>query len=197
MDITIRPVGEDQFDAFDRAVGSGFGYFSSEEELVNIRERYHRGFNRRVFAAFDDEQMVATGINVPMTMTVTGGALLPMAAVTAITTRPTHRRRGLITSIIRTLLDDAEAHGDPIAGLWASESVIYGRFGYGLAIESDTWELERQYAAFASSPAVTGALRMVDAVADARATYEQVWERARSTQPGMPERTERMWDVRL
>jgi len=197
MDITIRPVGEDQFDAFDRAVGSGFGYFSSEEELVNIRERYHRGFNRRVFAAFDGEQMVATGINVPMTMTMPGGTLLPMAAVTAITTRPTHRRRGLITSIIRTLLDDAEAPGDPIAGLWASESVIYGRFGYGLAIESDTWELERQYAAFASSAPADGTLRMVDSVPDARATYEQVWERARSTQPGMPERTERMWDVRL
>ncbi|RLT27004.1 MAG: GNAT family N-acetyltransferase [Chloroflexi bacterium] len=197
MDIAIRPVGDEQLDTFDRAVGAGCSYHSSDEELVQARERYHRGFDRRIFAAFDGEQIVATGINVPMAITLPGGASLPMAAVTAITTRPTHRRRGLVTSMIGTLIDDAAAHGDPIAGLWASESVIYGRFGYGIAIEADSWELERQYAAFESSVAISGSVRMVDTVADARAAYEQVWQRAHAAQPGMPKRTDRMWDVRL
>ena len=34
---------------------------------------------------------------------------------------------------MRRQLADAHGWGEPIAALWASESSIYGRFGYGVA----------------------------------------------------------------
>src|SRR5918994_986848 len=58
----------------------------------------------------------------------------PAAAVTLVGVRPTHRRRGLMSTLMRRQLNDVhEAGREAVAMLWASEPVIYGRFGYGLA----------------------------------------------------------------
>ena len=57
-----------------------------------------------------------------------------MAGVTQVGVRPTHRRRGMLSTLMRRQLADVHEAGDEaIAALWASESVIYGRFGYGMA----------------------------------------------------------------
>ena len=66
-------------------------------------------------------------------LTVPGGEV-PAAGVTLVGVRPTHRRRGLLTTLMRRQLADIHDAGrEPVAALWASEPVIYGRFGYGLA----------------------------------------------------------------
>jgi predicted acetyltransferase len=66
-------------------------------------------------------------------MTVPGGTV-PVAAVTAVTVAPGFRRRGLLTQMMRHQLTEiAERGTEPLALLWASESPIYGRFGYGQA----------------------------------------------------------------
>jgi predicted acetyltransferase len=51
-----------------------------------------------------------------------------------VTVSPTHRRRGVLTAMMRRHLDEAhEQQREPVAALWASESSIYGRFGYAPA----------------------------------------------------------------
>src|SRR5215210_2688191 len=65
-------------------------------------------------------------------MTVPGGSV-PTAAVTIVTVSPTYRRRGLLTAMMKHQLDDIHRRQEPVALLWASESLIYGRFGYGQA----------------------------------------------------------------
>jgi predicted acetyltransferase len=55
--------------------------------------------------------------------------------VTMVSVQPTHRRRGVLTAMMRRQLDDVRAAGEPLAVLTASEPGIYGRFGYGLATE--------------------------------------------------------------
>ena len=66
-------------------------------------------------------------------MTVPGGAV-PVAAVTFVTVQPSYRRRGLLTQMMQHQLADIVERGtEPVALLWASESSIYGRFGYGRA----------------------------------------------------------------
>jgi predicted acetyltransferase len=48
--------------------------------------------------------------------------------------QPSYRRRGLLTEMMKHQLDDIHERGEePVALLWASESAIYGRFGYGQA----------------------------------------------------------------
>src|SRR5215210_4097016 len=132
MDSIVRRARPDEFEAFEAVDAAAFGYVPSPEMLAARRPLWD---SARAFTAADGDQLVASSAIVPFQMTVPGGAVLPMAGVTSVGVRPTHRRRGLLTAMMRTLLDDARQHAEPIAGLYASESVIYGRFGYGLAIE--------------------------------------------------------------
>jgi len=57
-----------------------------------------------------------------------------MAGVTFVTVAPTHRRRGLLRQMMtRQLAELHEQGAESVAALWASESLIYQRFGYGNA----------------------------------------------------------------
>ena len=42
--------------------------------------------------------------------------------------------------------------GDIVSGLWASQSHLYSRFDYGLAVSSYDWAIEPRFGAFAHSP---------------------------------------------
>src|SRR5215211_3545982 len=65
-------------------------------------------------------------------LTVPGGSV-PAAAVTVVTVQPSYRRKGLLTEMMKHQLYDIHRREEPVALLWASESAIYGRFGYGQA----------------------------------------------------------------
>ncbi|MEV5826305.1 GNAT family N-acetyltransferase [Spirillospora sp. NPDC052242] len=69
---------------------------------------------------------------VPQRLSVPGGAL-DCAAVTFVAVLPTHRRRGILSSMIDRMLADTADAGRPVAALWASEGPIYGRYGFGVA----------------------------------------------------------------
>lgn len=189
----VRRVAPDEFDAFHAVDAAAFGYIPSAESLAARRQRWNPA---RAFTADEGGQLVASSDIAPFQMAVPGGALLPMAGVTSVGVRPTHRRRGLLTAMMHTLLEDAREHDEPLAGLYASESIIYGRFGYGLAIEGQWFEIDRNYATFASAPSTPGAARMVEA-ADARAHAERVWARALEQRPGMTARSTEQWDYRF
>ena len=102
-------------------------------------------------AAFDDERIVATFGSFNMDLTVPGGAV-PMAGTTIVTVQPTHRRRGILTQMMRMHLDQAIEHGQPVAGLWASEARIYGRFGYGAAAYSHDLTIPTDRVSLPSGP---------------------------------------------
>jgi predicted acetyltransferase len=91
----------------------------------------------RTFAAFDGAALVATASAYSLALTVCGGAVVPTGGLTIVTVRPTHRRRGLLWRLIDAHLTDCRARGEALSGLYASEGGIYGRFGYGVAAESD------------------------------------------------------------
>lgn len=72
-----------------------------------------------------------------MAVTVPGplGSLarVPMGGLTWVGVHPDHRRRGLLTGMVRDHFDRLRGTEETISGLHASEPAIYGRFGYGLA----------------------------------------------------------------
>ncbi|MFE2477827.1 GNAT family N-acetyltransferase [Streptomyces sp. NPDC059389] len=121
-------------------------------------------------------------------LSVPGGALVPAAGVTMVGVAPTHRRRGLLTSMMRRQLDDVRAGGEPIAVLTASEPAIYGRFGYGtatyaLSVTVDTARVRL------GVPAGTDEVRL--RLADPEKSLpecEQVYGELVARRPGMPAR---------
>jgi predicted acetyltransferase len=72
-----------------------------------------------------------------------GGTSTPAGALTWVGVHPRDRRRGVLTALIGHHLDGAERAGEPISLLFASEPVIYQRFGYGQASRCVTLELGR------------------------------------------------------
>ena len=151
-----------------------------DEELALSREITE--FDRTL-AFFDGKEMVATAGIFSYEMTAPGGAL-PCGGVTRVSVLSTHRRRGLLTAMMRRQLDDMRERGEPLAALYASEAPIYGRFGYGLATYQASVEIERSHSAFAKRATGSGRLSMVD-VPTAVGAFTRVWEKARHSQPGM------------
>src|SRR5437867_1253982 len=87
----------------------------------------------RTIGAYDGGRAIGVATSLDFELTVPGGQL-PMAGVTWVGVLPTHRRRGVLRELMRLQLEDLRRRGEPLAGLWASESLIYGRFGYGLSV---------------------------------------------------------------
>ncbi|WP_151081537.1 GNAT family N-acetyltransferase [Nocardioides cynanchi] len=61
------------------------------------------------------------------------GRLLPVAGLTWVGVHPDHRRRGLLTAMMRHHVEQTRSEGVHVSVLHASEPGIYGRHGYGLA----------------------------------------------------------------
>ena len=113
----------------------------------------------RSLAVRDRGRIVAGAGIYSRRMTVPGGEV-PVAAVTQVGVLPTHRRRGLLTRLMsRQLADVHEAGREAIAALWASEAVIYGRFGYGLAARHAALEVQTREARLRTHPDLEVELR--------------------------------------
>ncbi|WP_084076956.1 GNAT family N-acetyltransferase [Demequina sp. NBRC 110057] len=74
-------------------------------------------------------------------LAVPGDRAIPTAGLTWVSVHPGHRRRGLLTTMIADHFSRSLERGEPISALYASETEIYQRFGYGLASRSGVIEL--------------------------------------------------------
>jgi predicted acetyltransferase len=158
-------------------------------EGVEIRRPVYR--SQRLSGAFDGDLSVGSFRSWDTTLTVPGGTV-PADAVSSVTVRPTHRRRGVLTTLMRADLADAAARGVPVAILIASEAVIYGRYGFGLASHTATWEVDSRRAVMRPEVPVAGRVDVVDEAA-ARAVAPQVYAAARG--PGEIDRLDHWWDL--
>ena len=193
----IRPVAADEYAYFRRVHDHAFNRGPASPAFW---ARALRLFEPdRSLAAFDatlpaGETLVGTTGAYSLRMTVPGAAL-PVAGVTAVSVLPSHRRRGVLRSLMRRQLTDLAARGEePVAVLWASETPIYARYGYGRASTNAYFRFERGDGAMAATapadPALT--LRLAEPQA-ATAELAKVYDTVLATQPGFFARTEDWW----
>jgi predicted acetyltransferase len=149
----------------------------------------------RMHGAFEDGRAVGGAGAFTFDFTVPGGSL-PCAGVTVVGVYPTHRRRGILRSLMRAQLDDVHERGEPIAALWASEETIYGRFGYGLASWAGDIAVKREWGSFAQPFERRGQARFVTED-EAKKLFPPVWEAFRKQRPGVLSRTESWWAGRV
>src|SRR6202012_2474254 len=79
-----------------------------------------------------DGRWVATLATATQMLTVPGGEV-SSDALMMVTVAATHKRRGILTTMLTASLDEAHARGDAVAILHSAEWPIYGRFGYAPA----------------------------------------------------------------
>lgn len=154
----------------------------------------------RLLAMFDGDTVVATAGAYARDLTVPGGPI-PAACVTWVAVEPTWTRRGVLTRFMRHQLDGLRSSdgssGQPgseaVAVLWASESVIYGRYGYGVASRAATSSLRSRDAQLRRDVPVDRSLRAGEPV-DMVPAMSKVYERVRPDWPGMLSRPGNWWD---
>jgi predicted acetyltransferase len=188
MDIEIRKITEQEIPAYGRSLERTFGEVWTEQDWEAERPVFELD---RCLAAFDGPDLVGTTGAYSLTLTVPGESL-PMAGVTTVSVQPSHRRRGILTQMMRRQLDDLHDQGEPIAGLWASESSIYGRFGYGMAAPIAELRIERDRSAFIRPHHPAGRVRLVEKD-EALKEFPAVFDRVARERPGMWARTDGWW----
>lgn len=183
MTTEVRVLAPEQFntlyDRLDRAFG---GPGDHQEERVfwsRVAEP------DRMLAVWDGPDMIGTGGAFSFRMTVPGGASLGVPGVTMVSVQSTHRRRGVLTSMMRRQLDDFHARGEPVAVLTASEPAIYGRFGYGIATRQLRGTVDTARASFAVPAGAERVRFRLVAPADGRAACAAVYERLVPARAGM------------
>lgn len=174
-----------------RCDAAAFGFTPKEDPVERIKRT---GFLEldRVLLGFDGDQVVGTSGLLSMQLTLPGPAMVANAGVTWVSVLPTHRRKGVLTTMMAGLLDRAAERGEPVATLLASESVIYGRFGFGLATTSATYTIERRHAALARPVVVPGRFRLVDKD-ESEKLLPDLFDRYRTQTPGEVSRTDGWW----
>ncbi len=192
MKLRVRPCADlEEFADAYLAIGQYFG-FEPTDELLELTlktlplERMH--------AAWEGPGIVGGAGVCPFELTVPG-AVVPTAGVTVVGTYPTHRRRGVLRSMMRAQLDDVHERGEPLAALWASEDMIYGRFGYGMASFAGRVSIPRAHSAFARPFESQGTMRLVE-TDEALFLLPRIWDRLRRTVPGMIGRSRDWWESR-
>jgi predicted acetyltransferase len=189
----VRPTADrDEYGRAVAAIGQYFGAPPGEELLeLFVRNLPHE----RMHAAFDGDLIVGGAGAFPFELSVPGGSL-PCAGVTAVGVHPTHRRRGVLRSMMDTQLRDVHERAAPIAALWASEETIYTRFGYGIASWAGELQIQHEWDAFAEPLELAGAARFVT-VEKALELFPPIYDAVRRERPGMPSRSEAWWEARV
>jgi predicted acetyltransferase len=190
-DPQLRPIGTDEWPAFYRAMHD---VFAEEPTGPWVDRPTPLAELDRSLSLWDADRVVATAGLYSRTMTVPGGTV-PCAGVTWVTVSPTHRRRGVLTAIMRRQLTELhEQQREPVAALWAAEAPIYGRFGYGPAtFRGGLTGAVQRLGLRRDVDLGSGRVTVVD-VEEYRAGAEGIYDRVRRFVPGHMDRDERWWD---
>jgi predicted acetyltransferase len=194
----IRPISDDEYAAFRRVHDHSF---NSGPAPAARWPRLRRQFEaERSLAAFDPGLPAGVGLvgttGVYSFQMAVPGAVFPVAGVTAVSVLPTHRRRGILRSLMSRQIADIAARGEePIAALWASETPLYGRYGYGRASSNASFRFGRGEGALSAlAPVDPGLTLRLAEPGEAAADLAKVYDTVLSGQPGFFTRDEDWWE---
>lgn len=189
----IRTITDEEVTAFRESLLQTFGVDADADPGSDNRLRATVDHTSQAWAVFDGTTIAGTAATFNLDIGVPGGTL-PIAGLTMVSVRPTHRRRGLARQLMQKHLGDAKQRGYAASGLWASEANIYGRFGYGVAAEHDEIEIE-DARHVRVTPRELDDVEWIDE-ARAREVLPDIYARATAERPGIMRRTAVWWRER-
>lgn len=192
MTYDVRPIESGEWHAYLQTMATAFGGEFRPDDTRALEQRASVTEMDRTLSAVENGEVLSTTAIFSFELTVPGGAL-PMAGVTYVGVKPTHRRRGILTSMMKRQLSDVREAGEPLAGLWASETIIYGRFGYGQAASGTQFTIDREHTTLARATPPRGRFRLVTRE-DALRDWPQLFDRVRLRQPGFFSRSQVWWE---
>jgi predicted acetyltransferase len=194
-DFALRRATEKDLPAVAEADGRGFGMHYSEAELDDLRAWIDLDRYRLAVDPVDDTILGVTG-SFDFAMTLPGGATLPVPGVTWVSVALTHRRRGILRALMAQQHQEFLDAGMAVSALTASESSIYGRFGYGTSTQHRSAEITRRRAVLRPDLPDTGGVRQAS-TEQVRALAPDLHRRWAAATPGALSRDEGWWDYVL
>ncbi|MGI9016172.1 MAG: GNAT family N-acetyltransferase [Euzebya sp.] len=188
--ITLRPFGSDELVQAGDLMSLVFAGQMDSQDLQ--AEGTVMDFDRTI-GAFDGDQLVGSLGTYSFDMSVPGGSL-SAGGTTWVAVRPTHRRRGIMRQLMTHHLADAHDRGEPFVALWASEAAIYGRFGFGPAIDVQTMTVavDAGLTWHDTAPGPADEVRMVP-LEQAAQVLAPIYDACRSRRAGMHARSRDWW----
>jgi predicted acetyltransferase len=191
--IQIRAITDGELGDWLRALDASFLMATPDGAVPFFREIASPG---RSLGAFSAQRCVGTLRGLDLEITVPGGAAVPAEGITNVGVVPEQRRRGLLSQMMRTGLDDAVARGRALAALIASEYRIYGRFGFGPATSSAEYEIDVRRAGGVRAPGAEACRAEPAGLDEVRRYGPELHDRFRRTQAGALARDEVSWRLR-
>jgi predicted acetyltransferase len=188
--IEIRTCKDEEFAAGISPIWQYFGEGPSEQLIANFRRILPAN---RIHAAFDGKDVVGSTSSYPFQMTIPGGPVTT-AGITLVGVRPTHRRQGILSKLMKQLLEGAHERGEPIAALWVAEETIYGRFGCGMTSLNCELRIDRAHTHYRKRWERLES-RQVSSE-EALETFPGVYEQVAPNSPGMIARGRDWWELR-
>ena len=186
--LELRNITTDEFERWMRTESRAHGNrFNHDPEAL----RPHFDLSRSI-AVFEDGQIVGGAHSHLLEMSIPGGTSI-VAGVSNVEVQPTHTRRGIMTRMMRHQIDDVHERGEPLAALFATESVIYGRFGYGVGSVHEQWTIERAHNGYARRYDSPGRIVFVDP-ADIGKELPEVFRRSTAGRPAVFQRAPHHWE---
>jgi predicted acetyltransferase len=185
------PVTQDELREFAASIWAAFHEDMADADAA----RWENVLEADRTLAIRDRGKIVAGTGVFSRRLAVPGGVVPAAAVTLVGVRPSHRRRGLMSSMMRRQLNDIHERGREAAAiLWPSEPVIYGRFGYGFGTQATDLRVDSGSARLRSTPtAEVDLVTPTEALPAMRELHEKVWP----TIPGMIDRDGPWWEDRI
>ena len=147
----------------------------------------------RCFGAFSPAgELVGLTRHFGAELTVPGGADVSAAGVTAVGVLSHHRRQGHLSRLMGAQLRALAEEGTAVGLLVAAEWPIYGRFGYGPAIDACAFDIDTRTARFTAEHSGSIEVVMPEAL---RPELERVHELRRRRTPGAISREPVVWDA--
>ncbi|SFB54977.1 Predicted acetyltransferase [Amycolatopsis marina] len=161
---------------------------ATDEEWARSTESYQPD---RTLGVFDTE-LIGTARSFDSDLTVPGGARVPLSAVTGVGVRADRTRRGVLTELMRTQLEGFADRGVVAANLYASEGLIYGRFGYGVATLWRRCVVDRRRAVVRAGAPSGGEVELLD-LETAKTRLPEIHDGLDDDRPGAMRRSEYWW----
>ena len=184
----LRPVTPDEFESWLRAESRAHSN-RLDHEPEELRPHFDLA---RSLAVFEGSNIIGGCQAHRLEMSIPGGTSA-VAGVANVAVQPTHTRQGVMSRMMRRQMNDIHEWSEPLAALFASESAIYGRFGYGVGTVHESWQIDRHHNAYARKYESPGRIVFMDPE-DVAQKLPEVYRRSTAGRPGVFPKPLHKWE---